>query len=130
MVGTLKLSLYGTRDAATNWAEEYTRLLIDIGFKAGVASHGVFVHEGRRLKAYIHGDDFVSVASGENLKWLRAQVENNYELKIQVLGPHKTDTQEVKVLNRIIRWASARQVQKRKEELRATMSKHLSLIHI
>ena len=58
----------------------------------------------KNIRTYIHGGDFVSVASDGNLKWLRAQVERNYELNTQLLGPHKSDNQEVKVLNRIIRW--------------------------
>merc|ERR1712086_782235 len=32
MVGQLQLSLYGTRDAAQNWAAEYTSLLVELGF--------------------------------------------------------------------------------------------------
>ena len=37
-VATLNLSLYGTRDAAQNWAREYTRFLRECGFVAGLAS--------------------------------------------------------------------------------------------
>ena len=32
MVGQLQLSLYGTRDAAQNWAAEYTSFLRSLGF--------------------------------------------------------------------------------------------------
>ena len=32
MVGKLELSLYGTRDAAANWAMEYTRHLVELWF--------------------------------------------------------------------------------------------------
>ena len=34
----------------------------------------------------------------------KRQIEKKYELKTQVLGPSKTDKQEVRVLNRIISW--------------------------
>ena len=32
MVGKLNLSLYGTRDAAQNWAKEYSEYLMQVGF--------------------------------------------------------------------------------------------------
>ena len=37
-VARLRLSLYGTRDAAQNWAAEYTKQLEKIGFVKGCAS--------------------------------------------------------------------------------------------
>ena len=44
-VGTLNLSLYGTRDAAQNWAAEYTRALTTLGFEVGRASPCNFLHK-------------------------------------------------------------------------------------
>ena len=38
MVGLLKLSLYGTRDAAQNWIRHYTGVLVKLGFQQGLAS--------------------------------------------------------------------------------------------
>lgn len=38
MVGRLRLSMYGTRDAAQNWAREYTTTLLGLGFVQRVAS--------------------------------------------------------------------------------------------
>ena len=37
-------SLYGTRDAAMNWAQAYTSILLDMGFKAGVSNPCLFRH--------------------------------------------------------------------------------------
>ena len=42
-VAKLNLSLYGTRDAAQNWTEEYTKKLVDLGFTAGVATPCYFL---------------------------------------------------------------------------------------
>ena len=42
MVGKLMKSMYGTRDAAQNWGETYTRYLEEIGFRKGVTSPCVF----------------------------------------------------------------------------------------
>ena len=38
MIGQLELSLYGTRDAAQNWSDEYTSTLKQWGFKVGLSS--------------------------------------------------------------------------------------------
>ena len=37
-VGRLNLSLYGTRDAAQNWTQEYTKTIQAAGFNVGKAS--------------------------------------------------------------------------------------------
>ena len=96
--------MYGTRDAAANWSEEYTERLLAVGFNAGVASPCVFYHRERGLRAYIHGDDFVVVGMPAQLKWMQDRLEEKYELTVEVLGPAKEQVKEVRVLNRIIRW--------------------------
>ena len=45
MVGKLEKSLYGTRDAAMNWAAAYTTVLIEMGFTKGTSSPCSFVHK-------------------------------------------------------------------------------------
>ena len=60
LVGELELSLYGTRDAAQNWAKEYTTYLESIGFKAGAASPCNFVNESMEVFVTVHGDDFTA----------------------------------------------------------------------
>ena len=44
MCGRLKYSMYGTRDAAQNWYQEYSGQLIKIGFEQGKASPCTFYH--------------------------------------------------------------------------------------
>ena len=104
MVGELNFSMYGTRDAAQNWGEECAKTMTDMGFERGTASPCTFFHRDRQIRTYIHGDDYVSVGQEEDLQWMKRQIEKKYELKTQVLGPSKTDKQEVRVLNRIISW--------------------------
>ena len=57
-VAKLNLSLYGTRDAAQNWAREYTQHLASAGFVQGRASPCSFRHERRELTLTARGDDF------------------------------------------------------------------------
>ena len=93
--------MYGTRDAARNSGEECASTMDQIGFHRGTASWCTSSFPARRLECYIHSDDFVTVGLGKGLKWMRAETENTYELKTQVLGPDKEDPQQVRVANRI-----------------------------
>jgi hypothetical protein len=52
--------MYGTRMAADGWQEEYSTLLIELGFRQGTACPNLFHHESRGIKCSVHGDDFTS----------------------------------------------------------------------
>ena len=106
MVGELNYSMYGTRDAAQNWGEECANTMKSIGFEQGTASPCTFSHADRGLRCYIHGDDFVTIGKDLDLKWMQKELEKVYEIKTQVLGPGKEDSQQVRVLNRILTWGS------------------------
>ena len=55
----LNFSLYGTRDAALNWHEEYSQQLVANGFKQGIASPCIFYHPQRGIRTVVHGDDYI-----------------------------------------------------------------------
>ena len=61
MVAKLDLSFDGTRDAAQNWTEEYTKKLVDLGFTAGVATPCHFLHKEKELFVIVRGGDFTVV---------------------------------------------------------------------
>jgi hypothetical protein len=107
LVGRLNLSLYGTRDAALNWSIEYTQTLRAAGFIVGKASPCNFRHATRDLIVTVHGDDFTSSGSEEDLVWLKGVMENKYEIKSTILGPEDNHAQEVKILGRSLRWTEA-----------------------
>ena len=107
MVGELKLSLYGTRDAAQNWASEYTTFLQNIGFVKGYASPCNFQCDARGISLTVHGDDFIIVGGESQLEWLGGKMRERYELKMEVLGTKATQTEEVRILNRVIRWTTS-----------------------
>ena len=104
MVGRLNLSLYGTRDAAQHWAVEYTRTLQAAGFIVGKAPPCNFKHRTRDFCVTVHGDDFTSSGSEEDLHWLKGVLSAKHDIKCTVLGPGTDQAQEVKVLGRTLRW--------------------------
>ena len=106
MVGRLNLFLYGTRDAAQNWSREYTQTLTSCGFIVGRASPCNFYHPMRDLALTVHGDDFIVSGPEEELTWLANTLRSRWDVKASILGPDTHHEQEVKVLNRSIRWTA------------------------
>ena len=74
-VGQLQIILYGTRDAAQNWAATNIKFLVKIGFQRGRASSCNFVHKKRNIKMTVHGDDFLVVADLDQIKWIEEQLK-------------------------------------------------------
>ena len=58
--GWLNVSMYGTRDAASNWEAKYRSVMAGMGFEQGKSNPCVFVHRIRGIHAVVHGDDFAS----------------------------------------------------------------------
>ena len=104
-VGVLQLSLYGTRDAAMNWAATYTKVLVQNGFIPGRCSPCNFRHVSRDIAMTVHGDDFTCSGSEEDLAWLEEKMKEKFEIKVEILGPDaRRHKQEIRVLNRVLRW--------------------------
>ena len=60
MCATLHKSLYGTRDAALNWAQACSKVLLGMGIVKGQSSPCSFYHEGWQIRTVVHGYDFLS----------------------------------------------------------------------
>jgi len=102
LCGELQVSMYGTRSAACNWQRCYSDLLVSAGFLKASSNPCVFYHPVRKLRTMVHGDDFVSVGSERQLKWMKVVLESKFETKTSVVGPEAHDNKSVRVLNRII----------------------------
>ena len=105
--GRLNYSLYGTRDAAQNWENEYTKFLISLGFKRGLSSPCIFHHPERNMQLVVHGDDFTTLGEESDLTWLSAQFKKRFKIKVRgILGPDNHDTHEITLLNKVVSWNS------------------------
>ena len=76
-VARLRMSLYGTRDAAQNWMKCYTRVLTRLGFEKGKASVCNFHHARRNISLTCHGDDFLIVGPADEIAWLEKEVRKS-----------------------------------------------------
>ena len=103
LVGKLNLSMYGTREAASNWQDEVGMHMRSIGFIQGRASNCLYVHETRDISSLVHGDDYVSAGAPSDLDWMKQELEKKFEIKTKIIGPRSNENKEMKVLNRVIR---------------------------
>ena len=78
--------MYGTRDAAQNWFEEYSSQLRSIGFQQGKATPCVVYHAERKVRIAVHGGDYVSTGMSKDLMWMKQKLEERYHVKTQFLG--------------------------------------------
>lgn len=104
LCGRLRLSVYGTRDAAQNWHQEYARTLIEAGYVRGTSNPCLVSSEKDKVALLVHGDDFAAVGPEAPLEKLRAVLSNNYKVKTEMLGGGREDAKEVRVLNRVVQW--------------------------
>ena len=101
----LKRCLYGTRDAPARWEAYLAAELAKMGFMRGAASACCFQHHSRDLRCVVHGDDFVFVGPDDELLWVGAEMRKSFLIKeIGKLGGDADDMQELRVLNRVLRW--------------------------
>ena len=107
-VGRLALALYGTRDAASLWQECLAEHLLSIGFVRGISNPCVYYNATRQLRALVHGDDYATSGSLQDLEWMRGELEGRFEMKTTMVGHSLAPNvvREGKILNRIVRATS------------------------
>ena len=109
MCGRLLRHMCGTRGAADGWQEEYSTMLLSLGFQQGVSCPNVFHYAGRQIHTSVHGDDFTSEGGKLALDWFESEGARKYEITISPrLGPGPDDAKEGTCLNRVIRWCEGR----------------------
>ena len=67
-VGLMKKSMYGTRDAASNWKRDWQEHVKKWVFQLGLSSKNLFHHKENRVSGLTHGDDFVLTRPTKRLK--------------------------------------------------------------
>ena len=100
--GLLLRSMYGTRDAAANWARCVEEKMGSLGFEVGKFSPCLFQHAGRHLRALCHGDDFVVRGSRAQLAWFEKEMRARFNVKTKLMGPRSGDVTSAQVLGRVV----------------------------
>ena len=79
LVGVLRKSLYGTRDAAINFQREVRRLMVGLDFCASRYNPSLFVNKKTGVLIMVHGDDFVGVGTRHQMEHFRADLESLHD---------------------------------------------------
>ena len=96
-VGLMKKSMYGTRDAASNWERDWQGHVQKWGLQLGLSSKNLFHHKEDRVSGLTHGDDFVLTGPTEKLK-----MTSVYPIKAKVIS--YGSSKSIKTLNRRLHW--------------------------
>ena len=104
LVGKLRQAMYGTRDAAQAWQKEYQSTLRSLGFVSGQASPCQFYHPHTKVRAVVHGDDFLFAGKYEALKEVETAFAKKYRITNQWLGENHAHS--LSILNRLVTWTS------------------------
>ena len=102
LVGYLMKSLYGTRDAATNWQEEVAKAMKGWGFRRGLSNPCLYWHREKGLKALVHGDDFGAAGSRSGIAWFKGKLGERFGIKTTTVGLGPEEEREGRMLNRIV----------------------------
>ncbi|CAK0839220.1 unnamed protein product, partial [Prorocentrum cordatum] len=101
--GLLLKSWYGTQDASKIWQGDYTELLEEHGYKAGMSCPAVFYKEVDETRLLGHGDDFAVLAQQQDTDSFEATLGKKYEFKKTAnLGFDEGDDKQAIFLNRVI----------------------------
>ena len=76
--------------------------MIALGFKQGKSNPCIYFHAGRDWRTVVHGDDFTTAGTFENIKRLHGEIASTWKcIERGILGPPGTpDTiQDIRVLN-------------------------------
>ena len=75
------MSMYGTRDAALNWASEYGDTLCAAGYEQGKANPCLFYQSELDVSVMVHGDDFVAVGPDKHLDSIKKNLSDKYKIQ-------------------------------------------------
>ena len=101
-VGLMKKSMYGTRDAASNWERDWQENIKKWGFQLGPSSKNLFHHKENQVTGLTHGDDFVLTGPTKRLTEFENKMKSVYPIKAKVISFGSSES--IKTLNRRLHW--------------------------
>ena len=104
MCAILYKTLYGTRDAALNWAKAYSDVMEKLGFVKGRSSPCSFYHAEWRVRTVVHGNDFVSEGPDASLREMDKAMKKVFSLKAEIMSGDPGAVKKLKILIRQLSW--------------------------
>ena len=85
-VGLMKKSMYGTRDAASNWERDWQEHVRNWGFQLGLSSKNLCHHKENRVSGLTDGDDFVLTGPTKKLMEFERKMTSVYPTKAKIMS--------------------------------------------
>ena len=101
-IGLMKKSMYGTRDAASNWERDWQEHVKNWGFQLGLSSKNLFHHKENRVSGLTHGDDFVLAGPTNKLMEFEGKMASVYPIKAKIIS--YGSPKSIKTLSRRLHW--------------------------
>ena len=98
VVGKLRKSMYGTRDAPQIWGKVVQNTLENLGYAQSVYQPAVYYSREKDVMIIVHVDDFLCVGDGAVLENLHVDLNKSFEVKKTMLSME--DERETSYLNR------------------------------
>ena len=111
MVGLLKKSLYGTRDAPANWEAAIKDVMLALGFLQAKSNACSYFHEERNIRIEVHGDDFTGVGPKREFEWFASELKKFWTVDLRgILGPPSMAdvSHSITILKRLVTWTDRR----------------------
>ena len=102
-VGVLRKAMYGTRGAPYVWQKVVKRVMTNLGFERNLIHPCVYYHPKRDLLVVTHVDDFLCSGERTDLRWLRREIEREFEIKGEIIGRREGEKLSCEFLGRTIR---------------------------
>ena len=104
MCGRLNGLLYGCRDASQGFEFFVCEILVtEGGFMVGRFYSCIYWHAERRIRVWVHGDDFIISATRANSLWVLQLLRRRLVVKDRgVFGTLPTDMKEIRCMQRTI----------------------------
>ena len=96
--------MYGFRDAANGWFEDWKELLSTHGYQTGIANPALFYNPERGSRGAVHGDDFYVLGRRRDLDDMTSLIKSKYSVReTHRLGVAQGCVQEAVVFNRVVK---------------------------
>ena len=83
---------YGTRDAASNWEDDWQEHCKSLGYQLELSSKNLFRHEGHEDSGMTHGDDSVVTGPTLGLLELKNKIAGVYPIKTRFISHGSTES--------------------------------------
>ena len=81
VVGRLNRNMYGFRDAANGWFEDWKELLGTHNYQTGAAKSAMLYNSQRGSRGAVHGDDFYVLGPRQDLDDMTSLLKSKYSVR-------------------------------------------------